>query len=115
MGSMLVFAIISEIPFDIGFFHAYSMEAGAFPLYFAYQNVFFTLFLGLVCLTGLEAVSQRNRNLDRKEKAKGLLLQIGIIAIVASVAELLKCDYSAQGIIFIASLYIFGKATFCKW
>lgn len=41
MGSMLVFAIISEIPFDIGFFHAYSMEAGAFPFYFAYQNVFF--------------------------------------------------------------------------
>lgn len=110
IGSMLVFAIISEIPFDIGFFHAYSMEAGTFPFYFAYQNVFFTLFLGLVCLTGLEAVSQRNRNLDRKEKAKGFLLQIGIIAIVSCAAELLKCDYGAQGIIFIAGFYIFRKS-----
>mgnify|MGYP002646198564 CR=1 FL=1 len=99
---LLSFCLVSEIPFDL-LFNGKILESG-------YQNVFFTLFLGLVCLTGLEAVSQRNRNLDRKEKAKGLLLQIGIIAIVSCAAELLKCDYGAQGIIFIAGFYIFRKS-----
>ena len=34
IGSMLIFAVISEVPFDIGFFSTFSMDAGTFPFYF---------------------------------------------------------------------------------
>lgn len=44
---MLAFALISEVPFDIGFFSRYSIAEGTFPFYLQYQNVFFTLFLVL--------------------------------------------------------------------
>ena len=44
IGLMLAFALISEIPFDIGFFSAYSRMEDTFPFYLKYQNVFFTLF-----------------------------------------------------------------------
>lgn len=48
IGLMFIFALISEIPFDIGFFSEYSQMEGTFPFYLKYQNVFFTLFLGLL-------------------------------------------------------------------
>lgn len=108
--SMLIFAFISEIPFDIGFFSMYSMDAGTFPFYLDYQNVFFTLFFGLVCLTGLEVISKRYLNPEKKEKVKVLLLQVGIITAIAYVAEFLRCDYGGQGIIFISGYYIFRNS-----
>lgn len=37
---MLAFALISEVPFDIGFFSAYSRMEDTFPFYLKYQNVF---------------------------------------------------------------------------
>ena len=51
---MLLFAIISELPFDIGFFSALSTAAKTFPFYWNHQNVFFTYFLSLVCLYSLD-------------------------------------------------------------
>lgn len=44
IGLMFVFALISEIPFDIGFFSEYSRMEGTFPFYFKYQNVFLLCF-----------------------------------------------------------------------
>lgn len=110
IGSMLIFAVISEVPFDIGFFSTFSIDAGTFPFYFEYQNVFFTLFLGLLSLTGLELILQRYPEPEKKEKPKVLILQVGIIAAIACIAEFLKCDYGAQGIIFISGYYIFRKS-----
>lgn len=40
IGGMLAFALISEVPFDIGFFSRYSIAEGTFPFYLQYQNVF---------------------------------------------------------------------------
>ena len=57
IGLMLAFALISEVPFDIGFFSAYSRMEDTFPFYLKYQNVFFTLFLGLLTLVCLERFS----------------------------------------------------------
>lgn len=42
LARMLTFAVVSEIPFDLAVFHT--------PFYWGYQNVFFTLFLGLLAL-----------------------------------------------------------------
>ena len=57
IGGMLAFALISEVPFDIGFFSRYSIAEGTFPFYLQYQNVFFTLFLGLLTLVIIEKVA----------------------------------------------------------
>lgn len=105
IGSMLIFAFISELPFDLGFFSELSSRHGTFPFYFSYQNVFFTLFLGLVCLSILEKIPNFEKGKSRKENIKAALLQLGTVAIVAVVADFLKCDYGSMGIIFIAGFY----------
>lgn len=104
IGSMILFAFLSELPFDIGFFSAYSTMEGTFPFYLRYQNVFFTLSLGLLTLVCLERFSRSSRSGSRKI---GLVfLQVLSIAFFALLAELIRCDYGMQGICFIAAFYI---------
>ncbi len=105
IGAMLIFAVISEIPFDLGFFSELSRRSGTFPFYFSYQNVFFTLFLGLLCLSALERLPKFKKEQDRKENIKAVLLQLGTVAVIATVAEIVKCDYGSMGIIFIVGFY----------
>lgn len=38
IGGMLAFALISEVPFDIGFFSRYSIAEGTFPFYLQYAD-----------------------------------------------------------------------------
>ncbi len=76
-----IFALVSEIPFDLAF-------AGK-PFYLDYQNVFFTLFIGLVMMIFV-----------------GKLL---VIVAACAVATLLKTDYSAMGILTIVLMYNMRK------
>lgn len=46
-----IFALVSEIPFDLAF-------AGK-PFYLNYQNVFFTLFIGLVMMIFLQKIDSK--------------------------------------------------------
>ncbi|MDY4668944.1 MAG: TraX family protein [Oliverpabstia sp.] len=107
IGQMFVFALISEIPFDIGFFSEYSRMEGTFPFYFKYQNVFFTLFLGLVALVLLEKLSCKSSN--RVDKIKTVILQVVSVAVISAVAELFCCDYGMEGILYIVIFYICRK------
>jgi hypothetical protein len=50
-GRLAVFALISEIPFDLALF--------AHPFYWDNQNVFFTLFAGLLVLIGFKTISEK--------------------------------------------------------
>lgn len=109
IGSMLIFAFISEIPFDLGFFSELSSRNRTFPFYFLYQNVFFTLFLGLCCLFVLERLPNFEKQQSRKENFRAVLLQLGTVALIAVVANFLKCDYGSMGIIFIAGFYFLRK------
>lgn len=104
IGLMFIFALISEIPFDIGFFSEYSQMEGTFPFYLKYQNVFFTLFLGLLTLACLERLSCKSE--IRTEKIKSVILQVICVAVLALVAELIRCDYGMQGILYIAAFYV---------
>lgn len=107
IGSMFLFALISEIPFDIGFFAEYAQKAGTFPCYLKYQNVFFTLFLGLLTLTGFEKLSAKSEK--RIEKVKSAVLQVVCVVVFSLLAELIHCDYGMQGILFITAFYIGRK------
>ncbi len=73
------FALISELPFDLAFYGHFSWE---------HQNVYFTLFLGLILLELL----RNDGNILRQ------LLYIGIICLTA---QEIQCDYRYPGIMMI--------------
>lgn len=94
------FALISEIPFDL----AFSGEV----LEFTYQNVFFTLFLGLLAMIGLSKVEEAYVN-EKMNKLVRFLASAGVIAVFCVIAEFLKTDYAAIGVISIVVIYLFRK------
>lgn len=104
---MGVFAILSEIPFDIAFFTDYSTSEGTYPLYWGYQNIFFTLLLGLVALWCIEKFPCPSD--VKSEKIKGALLQIASVVVAAITADLIHCDYGSMGVLFIVGFYICRK------
>ncbi len=81
--SLLIFAIISEIPFNV-------MKSGL-VFNIETQNIFFTLFLGVLMLYVLENV--------RSAKAPLLLA-------IALVATFLKCDYGLFGVLLVLLIYV---------
>lgn len=81
---LAVFALLSEIPFDL------AISGNMFNPY--YQNVFFTLVLGLATLYGM----------DRAADAQGRV--IAVLAGMAA-AALLRTDYSWKGVLAVAVLY----------
>ena len=88
---MVIFALISEIPFDLVVFNKiYSLDA---------QNVLWTYSLGLLMLFFM--------NLTNKISFYFLpnIIQILIIALFSYLAYFLKTDYSYKGIILIAIYY----------
>lgn len=102
---MLIFAILSELPFDIGFFNVLSTRYGTFPVYWGYQNVFFTYFFALVGLYGNDKVKEHfSKDGDGKRFISfflGILCLVGAICIT----ELFQCDYGAMGVILIVVFY----------
>lgn len=91
---MLTFAVVSEIPFDLAVFHT--------PFYWGYQNVFFTLFLGLLALAGENMLHQSSGMFA----GAGLWKQALALILCISAAQLINCDYGAFGVFFIVLLYM---------
>lgn len=96
-GRLFLFALISELPFDLGF-------TGSL-FYTDYQNVFFTLFIGLLVIAGFRLAE------GKTEWNKGLRTVFGVCVLVAGAvaAELLKTDYGAMGVLTIVIMYLFRK------
>jgi len=84
--NMFLFALVSEIPFDMAFQRVY--------FGFDSQNVFFTLFIGLLVLNGL-------RRFQEKEYVRLLVIALGCAA-----AYVLHTDYDIFGILLITALYM---------
>lgn len=87
---LLAFAVISEVPFDMAFNGTY--------LEFSHQNVFFTLFLGLICVYCLDFFRKKS---------------LGALGIITTIicglgAFFLKSDYGFMGVIVIALMYMFS-------
>ncbi len=93
---LLMFAAISEIPFDL-LFKGQILE-------FGYQNVFFTLFFGLAVMMGLRWVEE---NLGGRLFTP--LLNLIVIAAGMAAAQLAKTDYAAIGVLCIVVTYLFRK------
>lgn len=95
-GRLFLFALISEIPFNLAFYGSIR-EAG-------YQNVFFTLGLGLIMMIGMEELKKRCRN-----QWLAFLGEAFLAFFTALLAQLIHCDYGAKGIAAIALLYFFRR------
>ena len=99
MRNLLSFAIISEIPFDL------ALKGACWDI--TYQNVFFTLALGLFAIWSGEEIQKRYL-LPAIEHGKEPLVRIACIVVaagIALIAELLNTDYGAIGVIVIFILY----------
>ncbi len=94
-GNLLLFALISELPFDYLFFGGFTLSS---------QNVFWTLFIGLLTLWCMENAEQIKGNILLRNIALLLTVAAG-----AAVSILLSSDYSWMGILLIACLYLFRK------
>ena len=87
---LLLFGLVSEVPFDLAFFRT--------PFAPQHQNVYWTLALGVLAMAGLK----------RFEKENGLpgwqgLVWAGGCAVLALVA---RTDYHAIGVLIICALYM---------
>ena len=92
---LLVFAFISEIPFDLAFNRQ--------MFYWRHQNVFFTLFIGLLVIALLD---------HTKHVFHGFLqFVVEIIVLVAGIllGQFLYTDYGAVGVLAIVFLYMFRQ------
>lgn len=96
------FAILSEIPFDLAI-------SGVWVEY-AYQNVYFTMFLGLLVMAAWEAVCRRswflNHSADKLTKA---FLMFLCAALGAGMADFWKTDYGSIGVLCILTIYLFRR------
>lgn len=90
---LLTFALVSEIPFNL-------VCAGE-VWNLGYQNVFFTLALGLAAIAVFESV---------RLKSYGIVA--AIIAILA--AEVIHADYGGAGVVFILIFYLFRERIWQK-
>lgn len=89
---MAIFALISEIPFDLAFYNS--------VVAVGHQNVFFTLAIGLGMIWFLE--HPMNNDMDIPDSIHKLLT----LAVAGIAAELLQTDYGFSGIAIIFIFYI---------
>ncbi|MBR4287624.1 MAG: hypothetical protein IKT55_07970 [Clostridia bacterium] len=97
LSRLLIFAVISEIPFNV-----FCSSEIFFP---QYQNVLFTFVLGILALRLLDFAKKE------PTLAKTAGAGIGVVAIVF-LAEVLKLDYGAAGVILVVAFYLFRNFPF---
>ena len=92
---LLIFAVISEFPFDL----ALNVSVPDW----AHQNVFFTLLIGLLVIWGMHTVWEKKLPLQ-------MLLMAVIFLLGCLLARTLQTDYTYWGILLIAILYMFRSS-----
>lgn len=92
--NLLIFAVVSEVPFDLAM-------AGQ-PVYWPYQNVFFTLAIGL-CAIWLLDLSEKRFTASFARTLMTVLISVG----TCFLALFIGSDYSMWGILVIILMYMF--------
>ncbi|MDD6207838.1 MAG: TraX family protein [Clostridiales bacterium] len=104
---LAVFAIISEIPFDLAF------NSKLFD--WGYQNVFFTLAIGVGVLCALEKMQDFYQQgalaffPQWAQRATLALADLFLLATGMGMAALMKTDYGSWGVLCITLIYVFRK------
>ena len=105
-----IFALISEIPFDLAF------QRSFFDM--SYNNVFFTLFIGLLTIMMLDWIRNRPYFTDRCKSGASwffatllrCIAMTAVIMVMLAAAEIaLHTDYGASGVAAIVLIYLLRK------
>lgn len=97
---LLVFGIISEVPFDLFLHNTY--------FYWDYQNVYFTLFLGLLCIWCINAIEEADILYGCRRIIKSIII-MGVVCVFVYLSFLFKTDYSGVGVMTIAVMFCIRK------
>ena len=95
--SLLIFGIISELPYDFAMHNSIKLDD---------NNVYFTLFIGLLVLCAIEAIN----SFSAKKELHFLIAPIltgCVFATGALLSYVLHMDYSYRGIALITVFYLF--------
>lgn len=112
--NLLIFAFVSEIPFDFALETLYRIKTFDvvrvfslnYELFMDYQNVFFTLAFGFMAIWIIEIMIKNN---GRGGKAT-MMLGGGFIALIMALAEfVVKSDYGMLGVLLIMVFYLFHE------
>lgn len=95
---LLIFAIVSEIPFDLGLYRK--------VIYTNHQNVMFTLLAGLIMLIIIKYVLESIIGLS--DITKWICVFCTVVGF-ADLTFIMKTDYSFKGILIIAALYLLRR------
>jgi hypothetical protein len=98
-----IFALISEIPFDLAFSDTTTKYG-----FLNHQNIFFTLFIGLFVIYLMRIIEKRYTD-------NMIMINIlNCIVVVAggSAASFLATDYSFMGVLMIVTFYLFRERKF---
>ncbi len=98
---LLVFALISEIPFDLCFYGEI--------ISFRHQNVFFTLFIGVLAMSGMDWIETHLDSMIAK-----IMLDCAVTASCMFLAQAAAADYKAAGGLCIAVLYFLRDRKFLQ-
>jgi len=102
-----VFALISEIPYDlVAFGSLWSMEG---------QNTMFTMLLGLVCMRGIRWAEESDWCEGEADAFPRHAMVLLIAAAGALVAWFLRADYGAFGVLLILVFYMFRFRPAEQW
>jgi hypothetical protein len=99
---LFVFALLSELPFDL------ALQQSFFDM--SYNNVFWTLLIGLLTIWGADTLVQKVQQSVQKESRQRFWIGAArIFALIcgALVAQLLATDYGAGGVFAIYIMYLF--------
>ena len=98
-----VFAILAEIPFDLGLYGTY--------LYIDHQNVLFTFLIGILMMASVRYINALIPGLSNPVR---VLVNVSAVIAFADVAYMTKCDYSFKCILLIAVLYYFRNSEYFR-
>lgn len=101
---MVIFALVSEIPFDFAFNLSKAEIFSGKIIDFTYQNVFFTLSIGLFTIIGIQSVGRTQWKTVGK-----VFMNIGIALVGMAIAYFLRTDYGAIGVLAIVVMYLLRK------
>jgi len=95
IGRLLVFAIISEIPYDLAFFDS--------VIEFSVQNVMITLLIGILTLCAIKVIEDKYENTGIKKIA--FICSAIFIGTVISI--IVRCEYAEVAVLAISLMYLF--------
>ena len=98
---MGIFALISEIPFDLAFFG----KVG-----FRHQNIMVTFFIALLALRLFDAVRGSRSEETGRYSTQKTALGVNTVLAMAVLALVLRTDYSLFGVIAVFLFYVFRDA-----